>query len=388
MRIFELKTPVKFNHPEIKDARHGVTGFINSERDSSGKYRVSFDNLDYICHENFLTEDFSTNNVINSESKTEITVLSDVTKLVIAIGAEIKIDVPAAINYIDECVKSSGDDDIEKSLKKWFRDFAEYRLKLTRPINESLKKLIADEKLIEAHLNKVFADNAAKRAEVERLRREEKRAKVSEQIEEMKLTSNLPQEYLAKIIVKDEYLQVSYTGKKLNDDIQSQFDLQTQLKKASDDAKALEAANIRNRELLLEKLNLEYGYDIKYSQVPHTQYSDEQVIELYKRKKQLETEAQEKTAEATDNYSKSTEGTQAISSTSQSEKPQQVPNIQPTEKQNEKSQISEKCVDVSVSESDSEAITFSISGDKLSRIRYIMKMVAEKYNLNIQELTF
>ncbi len=36
---------------------------------------------------------------------------------------------------------------IEKSLKKWFRDFAEYRLKLTRPVNESLKKLIADEKL-------------------------------------------------------------------------------------------------------------------------------------------------------------------------------------------------------------------------------------------------
>ena len=56
MRIFPLRTPVKFNHPDIKDARDGVTGHIVSERDTAGKYKVNFSGLDYICHEDWLTD--------------------------------------------------------------------------------------------------------------------------------------------------------------------------------------------------------------------------------------------------------------------------------------------------------------------------------------------
>jgi Holliday junction resolvase len=149
--------------------------------------------------------------------------------------------------------------------------------RLSTPIKEW--RVAVDE--IIAHAESRIAELKAKKAEAEKLRVAEKTEEVEALLKWAKESSGLPAEYQNKIIFKPEYTQVTFVGSKLNIDIQAQVDNAKALKKGADDAAELDKIKIANRELLIEKLNAQYEFDVKYSQLPYTSYNDEEVTQFY-----------------------------------------------------------------------------------------------------------
>ena len=192
-------------------------------------------------------------------------------------------------------------------LKKLNQD----RIDLMKQVNAEAEILNQDLKDVYAHAERRIAHLKAEAEKAEKLRREDKHAEVTILLSDLKAKSNLPQKYLDKIELKESYLQVTFKGKKLTEDIQAQFDLQERLFKADEDALALKAAKIKNREMLIEKLNLQYGSDslhgfkFTYADFIVESFDDEYVEAEYARiaeakrhEEELKRQREEKKAEA------------------------------------------------------------------------------------------
>lgn len=212
----------------------------------------------------------------------------DIKQLVLMTNSIIQIDIDLSIQYIDSRVANfTGEsEELEAELKKWYKDFAARRLDLTRPVNESLKQVIADEKKIGDYLDKIFADNKAKRDAAEAERKKNKYTEVMTTMADMLNSVDLPPEYLDKVVFREEYYNKTMINKKLFESIQAQIDDQVKLYNGFLAEQELKQQKIKNRELLIENYNTKYGFDAKYSQMPVEMYSDEQVIELFERKHQ------------------------------------------------------------------------------------------------------
>ncbi len=212
----------------------------------------------------------------------------DIKQLVLITNSIIQIDVDLSIQYIDSRVANfTGEsEDLEAELKKWYKNFSARRLDLTRPVNESLKQVIADEKKIGDYLDKIFADNKTKRDAAEAERKKAKYTEVMTTIADMLNSVDLPPEYLDKVVFREEYYNKTMINKKLSESIQAQIDDQIKLYNGFLAEQELKQQKIKNRELLIENYNTKYGFDAKYSQMPVEMYSDEQVIELFERKYQ------------------------------------------------------------------------------------------------------
>lgn len=185
---------------------------------------------------------------------------------------------------------------VEKDAKELVKKLNARRLEVTEPTRLAMADLKTNVDAVGEHLISKLSKITQKRLDNEKKRKETKKADVDKLIADMKAKSDLPKEYLDKIVFDDKYYQVTFVGKKLNESIQAQFDTQIALKKGADDAALVEKMSIEKRELLVEKLNLQYGYNAKYSQVPHDKYTDEQVIKIYEDKK-IRLEAETKKAE-------------------------------------------------------------------------------------------
>lgn len=315
MRNFPIGCEVIFTRPD--DNYNSKIGKIADVRSHSGHYMVDVDNARIMRHENdlceaseFMKEKAMQNELIEIPEK-QLAPVIDLEQLVVNTNAIIKIDVDLSIQYIDARVASfAGEsEELEAELKKWYKDFAARRLDLTRPVNESLKQVIADEKKIGDYLDKIFADNKAKRDAAEAERKKAKYAEVMTTMADMLNSVDLPPEYLAKVVFKEEYYQKGMVNKKLADSIQAQIDDQVKLYNGWKAEQELKQQKIKNRELLLQNLNQQYGFNGVYSQFTIEMYSDEQVEQAYKSKKEKQDaeEAQKQAAAEAQNVNASSQ---------------------------------------------------------------------------------
>lgn len=266
---------------------------------------------------------------------TQLSPAVDLTAIVRNTNAIIEINVPTAISYIDQRVAefTGESEELETELRKWFKDLGDKRLELTRPVNESLKQVIADEKQIGIYLEKIFAANQAKRDAAEAERRSLKRPSVMVIMAEMLNNVDLPAEYLAKVVFKEEYYQKTMVNKKLRDSIQEQIDTQVNLYNGWLAQQELNQQKIKNREMLIDSLNKEFGFTGTYSNFPIETYNDEQVRAAYQAKKDKqdaeEAQKQAKAAQAVDNK----ENTNPVDKSPQNPSTGQSEKIQPMQRE-------------------------------------------------------
>ena len=228
----------------------------------------------------------------DSQATAEIVPQIELAQLARNTNAIIEIDVTGAIKYIDSRVTTfAGESEaLEAELKKWFKELATRRLDLTRPVNDSLKQIIADEKKIGAYLDEIFAANKAKRDAAEAERRAKKHGKAINIMTDMLKTVDLPDEYLTKVAFREEYYNKTMTNKKIAESIQEQIDTQVNLYKGYLAEQELKQAKIANRELLIDNLNIKYSVEGKYSMFPIETFSDEQVLAKYEQNHQRKLE--------------------------------------------------------------------------------------------------
>lgn len=316
MRNFPIDCEVIFTRPD--DNYNGKIGKIADVRSHSGHYMVDVDNARIMRHENdlceaseFMKEKAMQNELIEIPEK-QLAPVIDLEQLVVNTNAIIKIDVDLSIQYIDARVASfAGEsEELEAELKKWYKDFAARRLDLTRPVNESLKQVIADEKKIGDYLDKIFADNKAKRDAAEAERKKAKYAEVMTTMADMLNSVDLPSEYLAKVVFREEYYNKTMVNKKLADSIQAQIDDQVKLYNGWKAEQELKQQKIKNRELLLQNLNQQYGFNGVYSQFTIELYPDDEQVKLiykFKKEKQDAEEAQKQAAAEAQNVNASSQ---------------------------------------------------------------------------------
>ena len=427
MRNFPIDCDVIFTRPD--DQHHGKIGKIVSERSPTGRYSIDVGNTrvmrhgDDICEASeFMKEKAMQKELIETPEKQLVPAI-DLEQLVINTNAIIKIDVDLSIQYIDFRVASfTGEsEELEAELKKWYKDFAARRLELTRPVNESLKQVIADEKKIGDYLDKIFADNKAKREAAEAERKKAKYAEVMTTMADMLNSVDLPPEYLAKVVFREEYYNKTMVNKKLADSIQAQIDDQVKMYNGWKAEQELKQQKIKNRELLIDNYNTKYGFDAKYSQMPVEMYSDEQVIELFERKNQQQEQAKlaqiekekqdaqkaqeqaklaqiEKEKQDAQKAQEQAKATQAVD-TSNNQISEGETRESVSVQSNERSNVADNARNDGVSGSKSElresqpilsdstpSLTFRISGGSVNSMRFSMKSFAEKFGYTVEEI--
>ncbi len=408
MRNFPIDCEVIFTRPD--DQYHGKIGKIAGERSLSGRYMVDVGNDRVMRSENdiceaseFMKEKAMQKELIETPEKQLVPAI-DLEQLVINTNAIIKIDVDLSIQYIDFRVASfTGEsEELEAELKKWYKDFAARRLELTRPVNESLKQVIADEKKIGDYLDKIFADNKAKREAAEAERKKAKYAEVMTTMADMLNSVDLPPEYLAKVVFREEYYNKTMVNKKLADSIQAQIDDQVKMYNGWKAEQELKQQKIKNRELLIDNYNTKYGFDAKYSQMPVEMYSDEQVIELFERKNQQQEQAKlaqiEKEKQDAQKAQEQAKATQAVD-TSNNQISEGETRESVSVQSNERSNVADNARNDGVSGSKSElresqpilsdstpSLTFRISGGSVNSMRFSMKSFAEKFGYTVEEI--
>ncbi len=158
---------------------------------------------------------------------------------------------------------------LESITAGWLKSIKDEAIKIDKRLYEPVKAWRAEVDEIIAYAEARIASLKAEEAKIEAKRKEDKQTEVSKLIDDLKAKSDLPAQYLNEIKLKTEYLQKGFTGSKLDTDIQMQFDTQAALKKGADDAAELKKVNAQLREALLDKLNAQYGLDIKVSDVLH-----------------------------------------------------------------------------------------------------------------------
>lgn len=179
---------------------------------------------------------------------------------------------------------------VEDITAKWLKSIKDAAIAIDKKLNEPVAawRKEVDEIIAYAEARIKSIKDAQAKAEAER--RELRSARAYELLAECKASSDLPPEYLDKIVFKDEYLLVKFTDKKIIEDINIQLETQRQLKQGADDAAALKLANIKNREQLIEIQNTKYGVEGKYSMFPIETFSDEQVLAKYEANHQRKLE--------------------------------------------------------------------------------------------------
>ncbi len=408
MRNFPIDCDVIFTRPD--DQHHGKIGKIVSERSPTGRYMVDVGNDRVMRSENdiceaseFMKEKAMQKELIETPEKQLVPAI-DLEQLVINTNAIIKIDVDLSIQYIDFRVASfTGEsEELEAELKKWYKDFAARRLELTRPVNESLKQVIADEKKIGDYLDKIFADNKAKREAAEAERKKAKYAEVMTTMADMLNSVDLPPEYLAKVVFREEYYNKTMVNKKLADSIQAQIDDQVKMYNGWKAEQELKQQKIKNRELLIDNYNTKYGFDAKYSQMPVEMYSDEQVIELFERKNQQQEQAKlaqiEKEKQDAQKAQEQAKTAQAVD-ISNNQVSEAAPRENGSKQSHDASNVAHNAGNDGVSVSKSElresepvlddstpSLTFRISGGSVNSMRFSMKRFAEKFGYKVEEI--
>lgn len=389
MRNFPIDCDVIFTRPD--DQYHGKIGKIAGERSLSGRYMVDVGNDRVMRSENdiceaseFMKEKAMQNELIETPEKQLIPAI-DLEQLVVNTNAIIRIDVDLSIQYIDSRIASfTGEsEELEAELKKWFKDFGKRRLDLTNPVKASLQQVIDDEKKIGAYLDKLFADNKAKREAAEAERKKAKYAEVMTTMADMLNSVDLPPEYLAKVVFREEYYQVGFKGKKLADSIQAQIDDQVKMYNGWKAEQELKQQKIKNRELLIDNYNTKYGFDAKYSQMPVEMYSDEQVIELFERKNQQQEQAKLAQIEKEKQDAQKAQE-QAAADTAQSV----ITESQPVQSETIHVEHSTSGDAISGKQPDDiqPSLTFRISGGSVNSMRFSMKSFAEKFGYTVEEI--
>lgn len=124
---------------------------------------------------------------------------------------------------------------------------------------------------------------------------------------------DLPPEYLAKVVFREEYYQKTMVNKKLKDSIQEQINTQVNLYNGWKAEQELRQQYIKNREMQIAMLNKQYGANGTYSMFTIETHTDEQVVAKYEanhqrkleqarvEKERQDTEEAKKQAEANEN---------------------------------------------------------------------------------------
>ena len=256
----------------------------------------------------YFIEKFLIENITNLPDTTNLPeVLKSKNNAKLIIGDEIKINyILPVINFdevyfqskIDEVllpIKNLGND-LDKetlnialaNLRRFQQQVSAGRIAITKEIKKPITEFEAivkkGDESIELLINKYAA-------ELEKIRTKEKIAKTQEiekLIPAIAINNNLNPEFTKQLIVLDDYLLVKWTLAKINEDLQARA---KELFKQQDYIKTqieLRNVQIENRTRLIESLNVKYGFNFTYAQLPIEKYMDEQVHELFNKKTELE----------------------------------------------------------------------------------------------------
>ena len=205
----------------------------------------------------------------NTVENTKILVI-DIETDVAATPTLITFDKQKYIDIIDQMP-------LEQLTAGFFKKIEDAAITIDKALSEPIKAWRLEVKEIIAHGQSRIAELKRKEAEREAKRIAEKTTEVNELILKLKAGFNLPEKYLASIGFKTEYLQKGKTLPHIEADLVQQYETQAQLHKAELDAKENEILKIKNRELMVEKLNLEYGFTYTYSDFTIDRYTDTEV---------------------------------------------------------------------------------------------------------------
>lgn len=187
---------------------------------------------------------------------------------------------------------------VEDITAKWLKSIKDAAIAIDRKLNEPVAAWRKEVDEIIAHAEARIKSIKDAEAKAEAKRKELRTARANELLAECKAASDLPPEYLAMVVFKNEYLLVKSTDKKIIEDINIQLETQRQLKQGADDAAALKSANIKNRELLIENKNAKYGVEGKYSMFTIETFTDEQVSAKYEANHQLKLKIEQERLDA------------------------------------------------------------------------------------------
>lgn len=179
---------------------------------------------------------------------------------------------------------------IEDITAKWLKSIKDAAIAIDKRLNEPVAAWRKEVDEIIAYAEARIKSIKDAEAKAEAKRKELRAARANELLAECKAASDLPPEYLATVVLKNEYLLVKFTDKKIIEDINIQLETQRQLKQGADDAAAVKLLSIKNRELLIENLNAKYGVEGKYSMFPIETFTDEQVLAKYEQNHQRKLE--------------------------------------------------------------------------------------------------
>lgn len=157
--------------------------------------------------------------------------------------------------------------ELEEITPKFLKSLNDDRIQLVRQVNAQSIILDNDLKEVYAYATEKVAGLKREAEIAENTRKADKKVEVAKLIMSIKKNHDLPDEYLNKVLLKEEYLQKGYTGAKLNADIEAQIENLAALKKGDDDAKTVAAQKLKIRELTIAGLNTKYGFSLTLSDV-------------------------------------------------------------------------------------------------------------------------
>lgn len=308
MRLFKINDIVWYTGdvpPEMPNCQNGAHGKVLYPRQTTGHYQVDFGGAVYACHENNLC---LVNNLPQANSQQTVTDLAniEIANLVQFTQSIITFDNSELINQAQQTAAKYANlviteadlpemKTIRADLNKIIKGLEDSRKSVKSKYNEPLSEFEAKIKDVTSILSDAVAKIDNQTAVFEENRKAEKKIAVLQILEDMLRESDLPNEYKAKVVFREEYYNVTMRGSKLANSIQEQIDVQVQLYQAVKNEQELKQQRIKNRELLIKNLNQQYGLNAVYSQFTVEQYSDEQVENAFvKERARLDVEEAKK----------------------------------------------------------------------------------------------
>ncbi len=299
MRLFKIGDTVQFCGPPTTqtgepDPRVGKTGKVISERfespDGKGSFKTLFDGIEYLTRDDFLFEppsavpgaapqvppygtyvDYQTpDQIIETKGVVEpdaampvITEHLTCTPATISFNKDLFVSYALSITrkYAGLVLTADNETEIKAivaNLNKAAKELNQHRI-------EEEKRLTANVKQFKTEVDEVIAifsksaddlkkqlENAASQA------KESKRAEIQPLLKEFLAQSGLPPEYQQHIIIKEEYLNKTFSMKKVKDDIKAEIAQQQEYYHNAQAAKELEQVKAREREITFNAFKQAY----------------------------------------------------------------------------------------------------------------------------------
>lgn len=309
MRLFKVGDIVRFCGPSTQEdgspePRLGKSGRVTSvrmETPGGGAYKTVFDKVEYITREDYLFEppevavdarDLSApygtyvdyklaEAALNAQpepavidttaqvEKDEFAVMPSIAEHLICTPASIIFNKQLFVGYANSITsKYAGliltqDNEVDikgivANLNKTARELNQHRINEEKLLTANIKQFKADIDEVIAIFTKCGDDLKYQLANSAQAAKDAKRAEIEPLLAEFLAKSGLPDEYKQHVIIKEEYLNKTFTIKKIKDDIKAEIAQQLEYYNNAKAAKELELAKAREREVVFTAIKAAY----------------------------------------------------------------------------------------------------------------------------------